>query len=283
MIMHPIIDYLLQSAELTIVEFDIHERNEMKTFNRTLPSYVMSYIKKGEAKLRIKDEVYHLAPGTVVIIPPHIEHDHYKETNDETIFLWCHFTYEIGSALDVLKIFNLPITFKLQNPEMFERVFVDFVEITDSQDFLIKTILKKAKSYEILYLLLENIMRSQEKVFEQDHSKGFISMLTQIVKNPEKEVSLKELSNQFHLHPTYISNRFKELFGKSPIQIQRELKIDRAKKLLRSTEMSVTEIAHEVGYMVVPGFTRLFKNYVGISPTQYRNMNTKWNSYIPEG
>ena len=281
--MHPIIDYLLQSAELTIVEFDIHERKEMKTFNRTLPSYVMSYIKKGEAKLRIKDEVYHLAPGTVVIIPPHIKHDHYKETNDETIFLWCHFTYEIGSALDVLKIFNLPITFKLQNPEMFERVFVDFVEITDSQDFLIKTILKKAKSYEILYLLLENIMRSQEKVFEQDHSKGFISMLTQIVKNPEKEVSLKELSNQFHLHPTYISNRFKELFGKSPIQIQRELKIDRAKKLLRSTEMSVTEIAHEVGYMVVPGFTRLFKNYVGISPTQYRNMNTKWNGYIPEG
>lgn len=281
--MHPIIDYLLESAELTIVEFNIHERNEMKTFNRTLPSYVMSYIKKGEAKLKIRDEVYHLAPGTVVIIPPHIEHDHYKETNDETIFLWCHFTYEIGSALDVLKIFNLPITFKLQNPEIFERVFVDFVEITDSQDFLIKTILKKAKSYEILYLLLENIMRSQENVFEQDHSKGFISILTQIVKNPEKEVSLKELSNQFHLHPTYISNRFKELFGKSPIQIQRELKIDRAKKLLRSTEMTVTEIAQEVGYMVVPGFTRLFKSYVGISPTQYRNMNTKWNSNIPEG
>ena len=281
--MHPIIDYLLESAELTIVEFNIHERNEMKTFNRTLPSYVMSYIKKGEAKLKIRDEVYHLAPGTVVIIPPHIEHDHYKETNDETIFLWCHFTYEIGSALDVLKIFNLPITFKLQNPEIFERVFVDFVEITDSQDFLIKTILKKAKSYEILYLLLENIMRSQEKVFEQDHSKGFISILTQIVKNPEKEVSLKELSNQFHLHPTYISNRFKELFGKPPIQIQRELKIDRAKKLLRSTEMTVTEIAQEVGYMVVPGFTRLFKSYVGISPTQYRNMNTKWNNNIPEG
>lgn len=273
----------MESAELTIVEFNIHERNEMKTFNRTLPSYVMSYIKKGEAKLKIRDEVYHLAPGTVVIIPPHIEHDHYKETNDETIFLWCHFTYEIGSALDVLKIFNLPITFKLQNPEIFERVFVDFVEITDSQDFLIKTILKKAKSYEILYLLLENIMRSQENVFEQDHSKGFISILTQIVKNPEKEVSLKELSNQFHLHPTYISNRFKELFGKSPIQIQRELKIDRAKKLLRSTEMTVTEIAQEVGYMVVPGFTRLFKSYVGISPTQYRNMNTKWNGNIPEG
>jgi AraC family transcriptional regulator, arabinose operon regulatory protein len=164
---------------------------------------------------------------------------------------------------------------------LFERVFVDFVEITDSQDFLIKTILKKAKSYEILYLLLENIMRSQERVFEQDHSKGFISMLTQIVKNPEKEVSLKELSNQFHLHPTYISNRFKELFGKSPIQIQRELKIDRAKKLLRSTEMTVTEIANEVGFTVVPGFTRLFKNYVGISPTQYRNMNTKWNSNLP--
>jgi AraC family transcriptional regulator of arabinose operon len=102
-------------------------------------------------------------------------------------------------------------------------------------------------------------------------------MLTQIIRNPEKDLSLKDLSIQFHLHPTYISNRFKEIFGKSPIQVQRELKIDRAKKLLKSTQMSVTEIAHSVGFPGIPGFTRLFKSYVGISPSQYRNLNKRWS------
>ncbi|MFP5115931.1 helix-turn-helix domain-containing protein [Bacillaceae bacterium C204] len=275
------IDFLLQSAELSIVEFDIHIRTEMKTFNRRLSCYVMSYIKKGEAKLRVGKDEYMLLPGTVVIIPPYIEHDHYKETEEETIFLWCHFTYEIGNALDVLKIFNLPITFKLTNSEEFEKVFLEYKNISFTEDFLIKTILKKAKSHEILYLLLKSIMNSHEESFERNHSQGFISILTQIVTNPEKELSLQELSNQFHLHPTYISNRFKELFGKSPMHVQREMKIDRARKLLISTEMSITEIAHAVGYPAIPGFTRLFKNYVGISPTQFRNLNKKWSDSPP--
>lgn len=279
--MHQQIDILLKSAELSIEEFDIHIRTEMKTFNRVLPSYVMSYIKKGEAKLRVGTDEYTLKPGSVVIIPPYLEHDHYKETDHETIFLWCHFTYGIGSIIDALKIFNLPIIFELTNSEEFEKVFLEYKDISDSEDFLIKTILKKAKSHEILYLLLKSIMSSHEESFYQNQSQEFICILTQIVTNPEKELSLQELAKQFHLHPTYISNRFKELFGKSPIQVQREMKIDRAKKLLRSTELSVTEIAQAVGYPTIPGFTRLFKNYVGISPTQFRNLNKKWTDNSP--
>jgi AraC family transcriptional regulator of arabinose operon len=278
--LHESVDSLLQSAELSIVQFDIQTRNELQTFNRILPCYVMSYLKKGEAKLRIGNEVFNITPGTVVIIPPNVEHDHFKEIENETIFLWCHFTYEVGNTIDVMKIFNFPISFKLQNSETFERVFLEFKELTTSEDFLIKTVLKKAKSYEILYLLLENIMSSQEEDYEQDQSKGFLCILTQIVKYPEKDISLQELSEQFHMHPTYISNRFKEIFGKPPIQVQRELKIDRAKKLLGSTDLTITEIANAVGFSSVPGFTRLFKNYVGISPSKFRNLNTKWNDKI---
>lgn len=275
--MHKQIDRLLQSAELSIVEFDLHIRNEMKTFNRSLPFYVMSYHKIGEAILRVGEEIYKIKPGTVAIIPPNIEHDHYKETDEETVFLWCHFTYEIGNVIDVLKLFNFPITFNLKNSEEFERVFMEFKEINQKDDFLSKTILTKAKSHEMLYLLLESIMNSKNDLFHQSQSECFLCMLTQFIKNPDKDVSLNDLSTQYHLHPTYISNRFKELFGKSPIQVQRELKIDRAKKLLRSTQLSVTEIAHSLGFQGIPGFTRLFKSYVGISPSQYRTLNKRWS------
>jgi AraC family transcriptional regulator of arabinose operon len=270
---HEQINHIFQSAELSIVEFDIQTRNEMKTYNRSLPFYVMSYHKKGEAKLRVGEEVHTITPGTVVIIPPHIQHDHYKETTEETIFLWCHFTYEVANVIDVLKLFNFPITFVLRDSERFEKVFKEFKEINEKKDFLSRTILTKAKSHEMLYLLLEGIVSEKEDIFQQNESEDFLCILNQFIKNPEKDFSLKDLSKQFHLHPTYISNRFKEIFGKSPIQVQRELKIDLAKKLLKSTKMSITEIAHSLGYPGIPGFTRLFKSYVGISPSQYRNIN----------
>lgn len=213
--MHERMDALLQSAELLIEDFDIHIRNEMQTYNRILPNYVMSYVKKGEAKLRVRSEVYNLTPGTAVIIPPNVQHDHYMANKEETTFLWCHFTYKIGNAIDVMKIINFPITFKLQNSEIFERVFIEFKNLTSSENFLIKTILKRAKSYELLYLLMNNIMSAQEEVYEQEHSKGFICMLNQIVKNPESELSLKELSKSFicilHISATdlrsYLGNR----------------------------------------------------------------------------
>ena len=48
------------------------------------------------------------------------------------------------------------------------------------------------------------------------------------------------------------------------------LRIDRAKELLRTTDMSVDEISSAVGYTNVTSFGRKFKQEVGLTPTQYR-------------
>lgn len=261
-----------------MIEFDIHVRKKMETLNRTRPFYIMSYHKKGEAKLRIGEKVYSILPGTVMLIPPNIEHDHYKESEDDTTFFWCHFTYEIGNVIDVLKIFNIPITFEIKNSEDFERVFLQYKQLMEDTSFLHSTILKKAKAYEILYLFLENVLNNtHENINERMQTEGFLCMLCDIIQHPEQGLTLTALSEKYHLHPTYISNRFKELFGLSPIQVLKELRINRAKTLLKTSEMSVTDIAEAVGFNGVPSFTRLFKSYVGISPTQFRNLNERWS------
>ena len=273
--MSEIINQLLQNAKLNIIEFDIHRRKEMETFNRELPFYVMSYHKAGEAKLRVGKETYNVKPGTAIIIPPHVEHDHFKESEEESTFLWCHFTYNIGNVVDVMKLFNFPIVFELRNCEEFEKSFKQFVNISNKGDFLSKTILAKAKSYEMFYLLLDSLISFEDfenEPIKQNQSASFLNMFTQIITHPEKNISLNELSKQFHLHPTYISNRFKAIFGESPIQIQKELKIEHSKKLLKSTDMTITEISKSIGFSGVTGFSRLFKTYVGVSPTQYRTL-----------
>jgi len=269
------LNFVLRHADLNVVEFDIHRRKEMKTFRRTLPCYVMSYHKEGMAKLRVGDHTYVIGPGTVVFIPPHVEHDHYKDTDEETVFLWWHFTFEIAGCMDVLKMLQIPIVFTLQHKEEFERVFHQFMDSTSRSGYLPLSILKRAKALELLYILLDSALSQQDSEARSLPSQTFLSILARIIQYPDKPVSLRELSQELHMNPTYISNRFKTLFGKSPMQLQREMRIQRAKTLLQSGELSIMEIADALGFSEIQNFTRLFKSYVGVSPTQYRKLNRR--------
>lgn len=264
-------DGLLRNAQLEITDFDIHVRKEMKTFKRTVPSYIVSYHKKGEAKLRIGNETYDIQPGSVVYIPPHVEHDHFKTTFDETVFLWWHFTYKIAGVFDALRIFSIPYVFPLSNKEEFENVFHQLKNVIHDGKPL-SPILKQAKALELLYMLLNDALKEYRPDAASD---TFARLLMKIIQQPKTKLSLKQLSDEFHMHPTYISNRFKELFGKTPIQAHKEIRIHQAKTLLETSDLTVTEISAETGFSEVQNFTRLFKSYVGCSPMQYRSMRRK--------
>ncbi|MCL6547586.1 MAG: AraC family transcriptional regulator [Alicyclobacillus sp.] len=275
------LEYLLAKAELNIYEFDIHRRTELKNMNRTLPYYVMSYHKCGNAMLRVGNEVHSIGPGTVILIPPHVEHDHFKATADETVFLWWHFTFTLADVIDVLKIFQLPITFQLHDSREFESAFDQFMESTRGKGYLPKTILKKAKALELLYIVLESALQSNLAVGKTvDQLNGFLGVLVQMVRHPEREISLKSLAQELHMHPTYISNRFRRLFGKSPMQVHREMKIQLAKTLLETSDMPITEIAQRCGFVGIQEFDRVFKRIVGITPSQFRRTYGKWRSLV---
>lgn len=268
--------FLLSQARIQVVAVDIHERTEMSTFNRSRPEYVMSYHKVGHANLRVNNKVYAITPGTVVLIPPNIAHDHYKTSSERTVFMWWHFTYKISDSLDVLKFFNFPLTFQPLLANRFESVFNEFVGATKDSDQFPKVLLREAKALELLYLLLESAIRQSAITLQfRNDSERFFLILSEMVKFPERKFSLTELSDRLHLHPTYVSNRFRMLFGKSLGQVQRDLRIDRAKTLLSTTSFSVAEVAENVGLQGNSELTRMFTRYVGLTPSQYRNISTR--------
>lgn len=268
------LSYLLSQSDISITSFDIDERTEMGTYNRTRPAYVMSYHKSGTAMLRVGDETFSITPGTVVLIPPNIEHDHYKTSCESTVFMWWHFTYKISGTVDVLKLFDFPLMFKPLCVERFETVFNEFVGAANAVDQFPKVVLREAKALELLYLLLESAINHPGTSFSLGaESEQFVSILAEVIRHPERKLSLSLLSKRMHLHPTYISNRFQSLFGKSLGHMQRDIRIERAKMLLSSTEMQISEIAESIGLGGNPDLDKLFKRYVGLTPTQYRNLS----------
>lgn len=86
-----------------------------------------------------------------------------------------------------------------------------------------------------------------------------------------KSVTLDDLSEEFYLSKPYLSKYIKEHTGTTFGEIVKEIRINKAKTLLKNNGMTVEAIAENVGYQNVEHFNRLFKRAFGITPVQYRN------------
>ena len=86
----------------------------------------------------------------------------------------------------------------------------------------------------------------------------------------------------FGLNPSHDSlrHRFRKLFGASPQAMLIRLRMERAKELLRTSTLSVKEIAYEVGYSRQHDLTRAFRKYSGTSPSEWK---VRSNGLEPKG
>lgn len=86
----------------------------------------------------------------------------------------------------------------------------------------------------------------------------------------EEEISLSVLAEKFHLNAQYISQLFKNEIGVNFLTYLTTIRMEKAKKLLISTSLSIAEISDRAGYGDYRVFTKVFKKTEGITPSQYR-------------
>ncbi|MGM9659958.1 MAG: helix-turn-helix domain-containing protein [Faecousia sp.] len=85
-----------------------------------------------------------------------------------------------------------------------------------------------------------------------------------------EDVSLSVLAEEFHLNPQYISQLFKSEIGVGFLAYLTGIRMERAKKLLLTTDLPVAEVAEQSGYGDYRVFTKVFKKNEGVTPSQYR-------------
>ena len=91
-----------------------------------------------------------------------------------------------------------------------------------------------------------------------------------LTEHMEQRVTIEELSHRYLINPTTLKTVFKEVYGNSLAAHMKEHRMEKAASLLRETELSVAEIAGQVGYESQSKFTAAFKEQFGQLPTAYR-------------
>ncbi len=85
-----------------------------------------------------------------------------------------------------------------------------------------------------------------------------------------EELDRDELAEAVSLSPAYFSTLFKKVTGFGPMQYLGKIRVDHAKTLLRTTDLSIAEVAQAVGFTDAFYFTRVFTKATGFSPRDYR-------------
>ena len=86
-----------------------------------------------------------------------------------------------------------------------------------------------------------------------------------------EKISFAELADAAHISRSYLSKRFKEEFGVSFSEYLLSFRLNKAKKILESEKnISCKEAALRAGYTDYAQFTKMFKKFVGLSPSDYQ-------------
>lgn len=91
-------------------------------------------------------------------------------------------------------------------------------------------------------------------------------------KGADGPLSLRDMADVAHLSPFHFARVFKGVTGISPGEFSGALRLERAKRLLLTTDLSVAEVCFEVGYESLGTFTTRFARLVGVPPGRMRRL-----------
>lgn len=111
---------------------------------------------------------------------------------------------------------------------------------------------------------------------EEKYIRGVLDFLRE---NYDRDIGVGDAAAAVNLHPGYLQRIFKRSTGRTLIEELTAIRIDKAKMLLKSTDIPVTDIYDYVGVGSRQYFHALFKRHTGLTPVEYRESpdNELWN------
>lgn len=131
----------------------------------------------------------------------------------------------------------------------------------------------QAGTIEELIQAMQDVAVASIETLEHDVKSPIIHQVLSLIHESYADtLTLKSLGAQYHIHPVYLGQLFHKETGESFTDYINKYRIEKAKQLLKGSHLKVHEIARNVGYWETGYFYKQFKKYVGVSPTDYKEL-----------
>lgn len=158
-----------------------------------------------------------------------------------------------------------PLVFPVKSCEKFLKMFKDL-----EQKRTLKQPMVEMESIQNTYSILLSLAQTQSDPYMPTEKQQKISAAVEYISQHYTEnITNDELADLTGLSTVYFRKLFTHIMGVSPIVYARQLRIQKAKDMLRSDYAKLSDIAHSLGYPNLYDFSRDFKKHTGVSPSRY--------------
>ncbi|MBR3684093.1 MAG: AraC family transcriptional regulator [Lachnospiraceae bacterium] len=240
----------------------------------------IAIILSGQGQYRIDDKIYDVKEGDLLILNPGMKHESLvsnPENPTHEFFIGCtdiNFAGMEPNHLDLEQggpIIHTSPDLRLKLSKICSAMQAEKDVLRPGRYFMLRTYLQQ-----MLLMLIreyaEPIERQEGYSFESVNKKYVVERIIHYFEEHYHEkISLDQIAENMYLSPFYISKIFKSETGDTPIRYLIDIRLDRAKELLETTDFdNVKQIAAKVGYDDAYHFSKLFKKRFGISPSQVK-------------
>ncbi len=233
---------------------------------------------RGQLNVCCEGVHYTLCPGDVWIVPPFASHSidgGEKDSLRLAVLLDMDIigemkqeesVSELSAMLEQTDLYSGHWEASVQDEvrKLAEQIYEEYMHEAPGWRLAIKTALNR-----LLLIALRRMPRCSRRGPSRQVDK-VRTILEYVAVNYCGEISLKACAAKVGFNPTYLSRYFHKHMGITFQEYIKKLRIDRARWLLGSRRMSITEVAYASGFKDIKTFNKLFKKECGVSPSQFR-------------
>ena len=249
------------------------------------------YVMSGKGSIEIDGTIYNLTAGSLVLFQNGTEYRwvvgdmHISIINFDFTFdamripnlpnRFAPIYAENYNNANLLPIYNFPDVPLLNKPIVLSEAFNIGERVSE---LIVETYIKDNLRNELCSNLLKSIIinvvrKSTEKTVTIGKSGIILTkrIIEYIQSHFTEDISNKDIASEMHFDVSYMNRVFKKHTKKTIHSFLLEQRLDFAMEKLKTEKLSVSEIASASGFKDIPHFTKIFKKYVGKTPTEYRD------------
>lgn len=264
---------------------------------RILYDFEVIFVTQGELCVIKDDSEYTVGEGCLHIMPPYVRHTRIVPENVRTSYYGVHLDFMFDesspdfSAWEVyrepcekklnavpirvdlakrkgykLEVMEMAESYRVRNKirfiELFDKLYNAFQESTVNGRF-------RAKAYMTLIIaeFLEELRCSDR---ENSESSDYVSRFIEYMTNHYSEaIDLNKVVSEYGISPSRFRAIFKHQMNRAPLEYIIDYRMEQAKRLFMTKKYNISEVSYMVGYDDMHYFSRLFKQKVGCSPTDF--------------
>lgn len=212
------------------------------------------YFINGRGTSTINDITYSVKTNCFALMPAKVEHDQISEETIETICIGlsgCGLENVSGVWMDPdgqIKLTLLRLMEELTHKKAGYSMFTQG----------------------LLYSTIGLMQRAIQENSPQDRKQSLVQQAIQIIEEKEGNLSIDEITGKLFVSKDYLRHLFRHYAEQSPMRTIINARIEHAKNLLHNQTLTVGMVAEECGFEDVYYFSRLFKETVGQTPSNFR-------------